>query len=187
MKIVITPNFFESIKDIGSWKNKWYSLLGWFKYHFNKENFQLMKVCWKGRPWDSGYLYELEQAKIKEMIAYHTKHKRYVGVEEDIKWMELCVELIDIFTEKKDLFHYTGKVDFVPIEGSDNYELKHGDDFQYHCDVKVNVKNAHRFVPGGKDNPHIEYWEKHAHEIYIAKAKHLYHKIREQYDGRWWD
>lgn len=67
------------------------------------------------------------------------------------------------------------------------YELKHGDDFQYHCDVKVNVKNAHRFVPGGKDNPHIEHWKEHAHEIYIAKAKHLYHKIREQYDGRWWD
>ena len=43
------------------------------------------------------------------------------------------------------------------------------------------------FVPGGKDNPHIEHWKEHAHEIYIAKAKHLYHKIREQYDGRWWD
>ena len=115
----------------------------------------------------------MEKLKLKDAIDKFLKEGEY--------------ELIDIFTEKKDLFHYTGKVDFVPIEGSDNYELKHSDDFQYHCDVKVNVKNAHRFVPGGKDNPHIEYWKKHAHEIYIAKAKHLYHKIREQYDGRWWD
>ena len=187
MKVEATSSFFESIKDIGSWKNKWYSLIEFLKCHFNKGNFQLMKACWKGRPWDSVYLYELEQAKIKEMIAYHKKHKRYVGVEKDIRWMELCVELIDIFTEKKVLFHYTGKINFVPIEGSDNYELKHSYDFQYHCDVKVNVKNAHRFMPGGKDNPYIEQWKERAHEVYIKKAKHLYHEIRERYDGKWWD
>ena len=120
------------------------------------------------------------------MIAYHKKSDRYVGVEQDIKWMELCVKLIDIFTEKKDIFHYTGKIKFIPIEDSDCVELD-GSGLEYHCDVYVNTKNAARFVPGGKNCPYLEYWKEHAHEIYIKKAKYLYHKIRYEKDDKWWD
>ena len=186
MKVEAAPSFFGSLKNLNSLKSKWYSFLAWFKYHFNKHNFNLMKVCWKGRPWDCGFLYELEQAKLQEMIAYHKKHKRYVGVENDIKWMELCVNLIDIFTEKRDLFHYTGKMKFIPIEDSDSVELD-GSNLKYHCDVKVNTRNAARFVPGGESNPYLEHWKEHPHEIYIKKAKYLYHKIRYEKDDAWWD
>lgn len=187
MKIEATSSFFKSLKNLGSLKNKWYSFLAWFKYHFNKHNIHLMKVAFKGRPWDSSFLYELEQAKLQEMIAYHKKHKRYVGVENDIKWMEICVRLIDIFTEKKELFHYAGDIKFNKIDGSDNVELD-GSDLKYFCDVKVNTKNAKRFILNGEYNPYVEFWkEQHPHEIYIRKAKYLYHKIRFENDDKWWD
>lgn len=186
MKVQANKSFLESLKNLNSLKNKWYSVRGWFKYHFTKGNNNLMKVAWKGRPWDVCFLYELEKAKIEEMIAYHTKANRYVGVEDDIKWMKLCVKLIDIFTEKVSLFHYTGKLKFIPIEGTDDCELN-GDDLVYHCDVNVNTRNAARFVPMGENYQYIEYWKKHAHELYIKKAKSLYHKIRLEKDDAWWD
>lgn len=185
MKVEAAPSFFESLKNIDSWKSKWYSLKGWFKYHFNKENNNLMKTAWKGRPWDISFMYELEKAKIEEMIAYHTKADRYVGVEEDIKWMKLCVKLIDIFTEKDSLFSYTGDVKWNKLEDG-NYEMD-GSQLVYHCHVNVNTKNAGRFIPFGYNNPKIEYWKSHPHEIYILKAKALYHKIRNEKDGSWWD
>ena len=184
MKVEATNSFFESLKEIDSLKSKWYSFLSWFKYHFNKWNWRLMKTAFKGRPWDVGFLYELEKAKLEEMISYHEKHKRYVGVEKDIRDMKICVSLIDIFTEKKDLFHYDGKIEFKPIEGSDNVELD-GSNLVYHCDVYVNTKNIMRFVE--KDCPYIEYWKKHPHDLYIKKAKYLYHKIRYERDNAWWD
>jgi len=186
MKVVAASSFFKSLADIDSLKSKWYSFIGWFKNHFNKGNRHLRKVCRNGRPWDIDFLYDLEKAKIQEMIAYHKKYKRYIGVEDDIKWMELSIKLIDIFTEQEDLFHYTGEMKFIPIEGTDTYSMDNSD-LKYHCDVNVNTRNVSRFVPGGKDCPYIEHWKMHPHELYILKAKHLYHKIREEKDDAWWD
>ena len=185
MKVEASQTFFDSLKSINSLKSKWYSFREWFKYHFNKENNNLMKTAWKGRPWDCGFLYELEKAKLQEMIAYHEKHKRYVGVEDDIKWMELCIKLIDIFTEKELLFDYTGDIKWIPLEDG-NYEMD-GSEMVYHCLVNVNVKNAERFIPLGKNNPQIDYWKTRPHEIYRLKAKSLYHKIRNEKDDAWWD
>ena len=90
MKVQVSSSFFKSLKNLNSLKNKWYSVRGWFIYHFNKSNNNLMKVAWKGRPWDIGFLYELEKAKLEEMIAYHEKEQRYVGVENDIRDMKIC-------------------------------------------------------------------------------------------------
>lgn len=183
MKVQVSSSFFESLKNLNSLKNKWYSVRGWFKYHFNKGNNNLMKVAWKGRPWDIDFLYELEKSKIEEMIAYHEKEQRYVGVENDIRDMKICVKLIDIFTEKADLFHYDGELKFVPIEGTDKCEVK-GDGLKYNCDVKVNTRNANRFA---KNEFMMEHYKKYPHELYIAKAKYLYHKIRLERDDAWWD
>lgn len=185
MKVVANRSFFESLKRLNSLKNKWHSFLGWFKYHFKKDNFNLMKVCWKGRPWDYGYLYDLEQAKIKEMVNYHERQKRFVGVEQVIRDMKLCINLIDIFSEKRQIFHFTGKLKFDVID-DDNCEIKRGN-LEYHCDVNVNLKNIKRFV--NKEN--LEFFEKYykyyPHEFYILKARHLYHKIRLERDDTWWD
>ena len=186
MKVEAAPSFFKSLKSINSFKSKWYSFIGWFKYHFNKENWNLMKEVWKGRPRDCDYLYYLEKVKIEEMIAYHTKANRYVVVEEDIKWMKLAVKLIDIITGETSLFGYTGDVKWNKLEDG-NYEMDNSD-LVYHCYVNVNTKNGYRFIPQGKTNPHLDYWITNGkHEIYRLKAKALYHKIRNEKDEAWWD
>lgn len=184
MKVEAATSFIDSLKRMGSFDEKWRLFWGWVRYHlFNKNFYALLKVVYKTYPWDEGFLYDLEKAKIQEMRKYHERAQRFVGVEQVIRDMKICENLIDIFMEKADLFHYAGDIIFERNEDG-NYTAKRTDDFKYICDVNVNLKNIDRFV----DNEHLkQYYRDHPHEFYELKAKALYHKIRYEKDGHWWD
>lgn len=187
MKVIAAPSFIDSIKKLGSWKSKYYELRGWVRYHiFNKNFRKLLKTMYQSYPWDESYLYKMEKAKIEEMRKYHEKQKRFVGVEYVIRDMKICENLIEIFNGERNLFHYDGDLTFKKTDGG-NYEMGTTHDFKYNCDVKVNLKNAERFLPKGLDEKQKQYWFSYPHEIYELKAKHLYHKIRLERDGKWWD
>lgn len=182
MKVEIAPSFFESIKNIGSLKNKYYEIRAWIRYHFNKDFWLIVKTAFKGYPWQETFLYELERAKIQEMINYHKKYKRFVGVEYVIRDMELAVKMLDIMLDETEFFHYDGDMDFVKNEDG-TYSIENNST-KYVCDVKVNTRNVDRF----SDNVYLtRYMIEHPHELYILKAKHLYHKIRFEKDDTWWD
>lgn len=183
MKIEAASSFLKDLQNLDSIKNKFYELRGWFRYHFKKDFLHVLKVVLKSYPWDEAYLYYIEQAKILEMMKYHKKYQRFVGWEQVVRDMQICYKLIDIFTEKVDLFNYEGGLKFVPIEGSDSYEVN-GDNLVYHCNVKVNTKNVDRFITNPKEKKWLLL---HPHELYERKAKYLYHKIRFEKDEAWWD
>lgn len=185
MKVEANKSFLKSIKRLGSFGSKVREIRCWFRYHvFNKDFSKLHKTVMKSYPWDFGYLYDLERAKIEEMCKYHEKHQRFEGWEYVVRDMKLCMKLIDIFKGEVNLFHYNGNLNFVPIEGSDNYEVKESDDFKYVCDVRVNTKNVNRFCDSEYDK---KWFIEHPHELYVKKAKCLYHKIRIEKDEYWWD
>ena len=182
MKIKVAPSFFKSMKKIGSFKDILLKFKVWIKHHTTREFVNLLKVVLKSYPWDYGYLYEIEQAKIAEMIEYHRKRQFFEGWEQVVRDMEICYKLIDIILDKKKLFHYDGQIRFLPIENSEDVEID-GSSMIYHCDVNVNTKNAHRFV----DTTMNKWYLEHPHELYKEKAKYLYHKIRLEMDENWWD
>ena len=184
MKIEVAPSFFESVKRIGSFKDKWLSFKGWIRYHlFNSRFYSLLKVVYKTYPWDIDFLYELEKAKIQEMRHHHEKNKAFIGVEYVIRDMKICENLIDIIRGKKETFHYFGDLTYTELENG-NYEIRKPQEFKYICDVYVNTKNIDRFIENDKVKA---YYIKHPHELYELKAKYLYHKIRYENDGFWWD
>lgn len=153
----------------------------WMRYHFSKDFLGLLKTVLKSYPWDEHYLYELERAKILEMCRYQERRRTFVGSEYTIRDMKICMSLIDIFNSNDtDLFHYTGEVKYIPIEGTDEIEVD-SRDLVYHCDVYVNSRNAGRFLSEGQQE------SRHPHELYIEKARSLYHKIRLERDFEWWD
>ena len=80
-------------------------------------------------------------------------------------------------------FTYDGDINLISTENGD-YEMKPTDDFKYRCLVNVNTKNIDRFVTDKKSQ---YYYLKNPHELYLRKAKYLYHKIRYEHDGEWWD
>ena len=170
----------------------WYGICSWFRYTFDKSHIRLVKEAFNGRPWDEGYLLDLEYAKIKEMKAYQERTQRFEGVEYVIRDMGICLSLIEIFTGKRSTFEYEGNLEFVDADpkfgvdenGEPLKEIKPGN-LKYICKVRVNTKNADRFIPKGLSDNIRKYWIEHPDEIYIAKARYLYHKIR--YEQEWWD
>lgn len=183
MEVIVGKSFFKSIKNLDSLKNKWYEITSWFKYHFNRDFWRIIITALKGYPWQESFLYELEKVKIQEMINYHKKGKRFVGVEYVIRDMQICLNLINIMENETNLFDYDGNLYFSKIS-DDNYEIKKSDDFKYKCLVNVNTKNIDRFIKDGEVKKH--YINK-PHEFYLLKAKYLYHKIRYEHDAEWWD
>ena len=80
--------------------------------------------------------------------------------------MDLAIKLLEIINEDEG-FHF---------------DTENGG---YVCDVKVNLKNAKRFV---KDEEVMDYYtERYPHELYLLKAQYLYHKLRFYFEQYWWD
>ena len=147
--------------------------------NWNKHFFRLLKTVFTSYPYDYCYLLEIEAAKIREMAEHFKKVNSgekigfaYEGMEKDVWYMELAVKLIDIMVHDENLFHY----DFDKAT-KDN---KNG----YACDVYVNTKNIDRYIDS-KTNK--EYILEHPHELYLAKARKLYYKIRYEQDFYWWE
>ena len=195
----------NSVNIHDSWfVRTWFGIRSWFRYTFNKWHLNLIKEAYKGRPWDDSYLTDLEAAKIREMMHYHERADRFVGVEYAIRDMRICLSLIEIFSGKRNTFHYSGGLKFVDIDKetaekiageldeetgkkvveSGLFELKPTPDFKYHCDIVVNLKNVDRFV---RNETERKYCIEHPHELYELKSRYLYHKIRYYKEQEWWD
>lgn len=165
--------------------NAYHSIRSWFKFTFNKNHIRLMKEAYRGRPWDFGYLWDLEYAKIKEMADYLEKSNRFVGVEYVVRDMRICLSLIEIFSDKRDLFHFDGKL--LNDEKCNRGVIVKAvgiPDFEYKCHVNVNLKNINRFVV---DKDAQKWYINYPHEFYELKARYLYHKIRREREMGWWD
>lgn len=134
---------------------------------FNKVKYKTVDEAINGYSFDFGYLYNLELAKLKEMVDCFTKYGISVDNEKYIRQMKLAIRLLEIIIEEYDCFHF---------------DLTNG---EYVCDVKVNLKNAKRFV---KDEKVMDYYtERYPHELYLLKAQYLYHKLRFYFEQYWWD
>ena len=144
----------------------YYQLQGWFRHHINKYKFKLVKEAFTGKPYDWAFLLELEKAKLKEMLNYFENDiisKSYFDHEHDIRYIRLCIKLIDIIC--------TGG-------GED-------DD----C-IKTNCKNARRFIEPKtiiSGDKLIDFCKKYPHHLRTAKATQLYYEIRKRYTTDWWN
>lgn len=187
MKVVAGDSFFKSLKRCFGFGHRFREIRGWFRFHFRKEFFKLLKEVFKSYPYDGAYLLELEKAKMLEMAAYFERSQLVEGWERMVKELKLCAILIDIITEDDDikLYHYNGDWHFEPRKDNpEYYEMVFSDDHEYVCDVKVNLRNIRRFVT---DEKSIDYYMKFPHEFYKIKAQYLYHKIRAYKELNWWD
>lgn len=189
MKVNAAPSFFESIKRIDSLGNKIRGVWYWIRMHTKKRFLRVLKAALKGYPYDSAYLLELEQAKINEIADYMELNQRFVGWEYTVRDLRLCSKLIDILKHETDYFHFDGNLRFVDSEEKDEngenlVEVKTTPDFKYNCDVYVNMKNIDRFLFHKAER---KMFENQPHELYLRKARCLYHKIRSEREQEWWD
>lgn len=181
MEIKIAKSFWESINGLNGPGHYYRVVKGWIISHlFRKESWGILKQWFRGYAFDADYLYELEQAKLKEMIAFNKRVQGHQGWEHDVRNMEICVSLLDILLEKRRLFHFTGNPEFSEPDENGTVQWLPGT-LVHHCDVYVNKRNATRFL----EPEQVEKW--YDEDIYREKAKALYFKIRYEHTDEWWD
>ena len=139
-----------------------------FKIAFsNKLKYKVVDEAINGNWFDYGYLYNIELAKLIEMRDAFKEKGISADNEKYVRQMDLAIKLLKIINEEYNCFHFDW--------------TKGG----YVCDVKVNLKNAKRFV---KDEEAMDYYtERYPHEFYLLKAQYLYHKLRFYFEQYWWD
>lgn len=171
------------------------SIRCWCRLCLKKRHWNIVKKAILGYPFDNYYLYDIEYAKICEMYDYflhsdivHPDPKNH-DIVRTLRW---CKRMMEIFM-KDDHWHTEGSIDF-------EYTTK--TDIKIICDVKVNTRNARRYIcedlyPFYKYNDTTSYDEyiegrvknlnKYPAELYRLKAKVLYHRLRMKCEEYWWD
>lgn len=135
---------------------------------FIDTNFTVARIRLIGRaindpPYDWSYLLRLERAKLIEMRDYFKMMSNDFNHESDIKWINICINLIDIIAEQPEDHPY------------------------------INVNNMWRFirstdyVKGVKKEDIEHYYKSYPQDLRWVKAEYLYYEIRKRYTARWWD
>ena len=136
----------------------------------NSSKYELVNEAINGNSFDFAYLYNIEYAKLSEMKDYFEKHGIAANNDEKIKQIDFAIKLLNIIIDEN-VYHFEYY--------TDNESKK------YVCDVKVNLKNIDRFTNNNFEKDIIK--NKFPHELYLMKARNLYHKLRYYYEENWWD
>ena len=144
-------------------KRIWYRIVQWIEENLTLARFRLIKEATLSSPYDYNYLLRLEQAKLQEMANYFVKQQDWFDHTNDLKWINICIRLIDIIVDYPEEHPY------------------------------VNVGNIWRFVnmrnvkPGVNHDKVESYYKKYPQDLRWIKANNLYYEIRKQYTTGWWD
>ena len=144
-------------------KQFWYRIVQWVEQNLTMARFRLIKESALSSPYDYTYLLRLEQAKLQEMANYFVKQQDWFDHTNDLKWINICIRLIDIIVDYPEEHPY------------------------------VNTQNIWRFIRPtdyvkGVEKVDVEhYYNSYPQDLRYVKAEHLYYEIRKQYTGNWWD
>ena len=140
--------FYYYYRDI---KQRFFNLYYWFNLIF------------KTQYWDSGYLLDIEEHQLKQMLKYFIKSDLVENNDIIVRDIKLCLSLIDIIKNE-------------------------AEDMSY-----VNVKNYKRFIPSLNNEildpliRDVSTVKTVSRWIAQEKAFHLYNKIRAYKMQTWWD
>lgn len=185
--------------------NEWYwKLYRWFRWdakHAHRDIAQgfrnlwkWLPIIWKDRNWDDHFIFEVLKFKIKNTADYTEKKQRFVGWENEVRYMRICEKLMDRIQNEYYQVEYQDYQDFdmstVPTEDGLYevvFDVKRDDTAEF-------VKKYPHALRRAKKDPGYENFFKDEKTGYLAvgmirheKARKLLFKILEQRIERWWD
>lgn len=144
-------------------KQFWYRITQFIETNFTRSRFNVIKQAIVGEPYDWSNLLRLEQAKLIEMRDYFMMMSNDFDHHADIKWINICIDLIDIIVDQPDEHPYVNTNNIWRFISPTDYVKGV---------VKVDVEDYYRAYP---------------QDLRYIKAEHLYYEIRKRYTGHWWD
>ena len=137
--------------------------------NFLKNLYNYRRILWRDKQFDYGYLLDLEKTKLQLMI-HEFKINPHVDHTSNIRWLSICIKLIDIIQEEDFALEYSNKPNTA----------------KFRLIKYVNISNSIRF---GLENIMFD----GPLQIYMKqtlrqrKALYLYNRIRYNYIFDWWD
>lgn len=132
------------------------------KKSLTKAQNRLYKCIKKDNDWDWVYLMTLEKEKLINMANYFSKSRLVVGWENDVKWINYCIKLINIIIE-------------------DDFPVRNNEDKYVNLRNVKRFYNCHKLTSNDMEDSYIK------NMIYTLKAENLYYEIRKNYTRKWWD
>lgn len=132
------------------------------KKSLTKAQNRLYKCIKKDNDWDWVYLMTLEKEKLINMANYFSKSRLVVGWENDVKWINYCIKLINIIIE-------------------DDFPVRNNEDKYVNLRNVKRFYNCHELTNNDMEDSYIK------NMIYTLKAENLYYEIRKNYTRKWWD
>ena len=186
--------------------NQWYwKLYRWFLWdakHLHRDIAQGFKNLWKwfptvwrDRDWDDHFIFEALKFKLKNTANYFEEKQRFVGWEDEVKYIRICEKLITRIQDDYYQMEYTDYVnmefDLIPISNTDRFEYKStvtennlNKYFALYPKTKKKVLSSDRYktyVPTDTGIALAMGVERH------LKARKLLFKIMERRIEAWWD
>lgn len=127
-----------------------------------------------GEPFDYSYLLELEKYKLVEMYKYFESVDAFVGTEQVVRDMRICIRLIDIILDKD-----------TPYKAWLHTSFGEGRKSAVKFPVPVNVRNHVRFVSSHFFSNSAPF-DLLVPEYRKKKALWLYNHIRTERLFNWW-
>lgn len=155
-------------------------------------------LIWNDRDWDRSYALKIMIFKIRNMANYHEDKQRYVGWEDNVKWMRTCAKLLD----RVDTEYYSAEfssyydIDILLDKEADErgfvemhteIENERFDEYfeKYPREREIALQehpNLDLSTLDGKKN--LGFWISHRLQ---NKARRLAFKIMEEHIEKWWD
>jgi hypothetical protein len=186
--------------------NQWYwKLYRWFLWdakHIHRDIAQGFKnlwrwfpIVWKDRDWDDHFIFEALKFKLKNTANYFEEKQRFVGWEDEVKYIRICEKLIkriqDDYYQTEYMDYVNMEFDLIPISNTDRFEYKStvtennlNKYFALYPKTKKKVLLSDRYktyVPTDTGIALAMGVERH------LKARKLLFKIMERRIEGWWD
>jgi hypothetical protein len=186
--------------------NQWYwKLYRWFLWdakHIHRDIAQGFKnlwrwfpIVWKDRDWDDHFIFEALKFKLKNTANYFEEKQRFVGWEDEVKYIRICEKLIkriqDDYYQTEYMDYVNMEFDLIPISNTDRFEYKStvtennlNKYFALYPKTKKKVLSSDRYktyVPTDTGIALAMGVERH------LKARKLLFKIMERRIEAWWD
>jgi hypothetical protein len=122
-------------KEYNEWYWKTYRWFKWDAKHLHRDIAQGFKnlykwfpIVWKDRDWDDHFIFEALKFKLKNTANYFEKRQRFVGWEDEVKYIRICEKLIkriqDDYYQMEYMDYVNMEFDLIPIANTDKFEYK---------------------------------------------------------------
>ena len=189
-------------EEYDQWYWKLYRWFLWDAKHLHRDIAQGFKnlwkwlpIVWKDRDWDDHFIFEALKFKLKNTANYFEEKQRFVGWEDEVKYIRICEKLItriqDDYYQTEYMDYVNMEFDLIPISNTDRFEYKStvtennlNKYFALYPKTKKKVLSSDRYktyVPTDTGIALAMGVERH------LKARKLLFKIMERRIEAWWD